>query len=138
MIEVTAIAKRFGKTEAVREVSFAVKPGQCLGLLGPNGAGKTSSLRMVSGLLRADRGDISIDSIDVTKHPITAQRKLGVLPDNYGLYQRLTAAENIHYMGQLHGIDKRTLASRLQQLARRWICTISSGVKLVAFPRVSE
>lgn len=117
MIQVTELAKSFGATRAVNNVSFAVKPGETLGLLGPNGAGKTSSLRMLCGLLTPDSGSISIDDIDAVANPIGGQKKLGVLPDNCGLYTRLTAAENIRYFAELHGMPQTAIGTRIQALA---------------------
>lgn len=117
MIEVQGLQKSFGTTHAVKEVSFSVQPGTSLGLLGPNGAGKTSSLRMLCGLIRPDAGHLSIDGINVLKDPVAAQKKLGVLPDNCGLYTRLTAAENIQYFAQLYGLKKAHTQHRISVLA---------------------
>ncbi|BCD97954.1 ATP-binding cassette domain-containing protein [Marinagarivorans cellulosilyticus] len=119
MINVEHIQKSFGNTLAVRDVSFSVQPGQTLGLLGPNGAGKTSSLRILCGLLTPDSGRVHIDGIDVIKHPVEAQKKLGVLPDNCGLYTRLTAAENLRYFAQLYGLSKSHTQYRIQVLAQQ-------------------
>jgi sodium transport system ATP-binding protein len=117
MIIVEHIQKNFGTTAAVRNVSFTVAPGQTLGLLGPNGAGKTSSLRILCGLLTPDKGHVTIDGIDVIKHPVKAQKKLGVLPDNCGLYTRLTAAENLRYFAELYGLSKQHTTLRIKTLA---------------------
>lgn len=119
MIEVIGLQKRFGQTQAVEAVSFSVQPGASLGLLGPNGAGKTSSLRMLCGLITPDAGSITIDGINVLKQPLAAQKKLGVLPDNCGLYTRLTAAENIHYFAQLYGLNRKHAQHRIEWLAKQ-------------------
>lgn len=119
MINVECIQKKFGATTAVRNVSFSAAPGQTLGLLGPNGAGKTSSLRILCGLLTPDAGEVHIDGIDVVKHPVEAQKKLGVLPDNCGLYTRLTAAENLDYFAQLYGLSKPQTKHRISVLAQQ-------------------
>lgn len=119
MISVKNIAKRFGQQRAVVDVSFEVKPGEILGLLGPNGAGKTSSLRTISGLISPDNGSVHVDNIDVSKHPLLAQNKLGVLPDNCGLYTRLTAAENIRYFAELYGMKKAVTQQRIQALSEQ-------------------
>jgi sodium transport system ATP-binding protein len=116
MIKVEHIQKRFGSTLAVKDVSFEAKPGESLGLLGPNGAGKTSSLRILSGLIKPDDGTVFIDEIDVTRSPLQAQKKLGVLPDNCGLYTRLTAAENIRYFAELYGMPRKRIKERLAAL----------------------
>ena len=119
MISVENIAKCFGQHHAVVDVSFDVKPGEVLGLLGPNGAGKTSSLRMISGLIQPDSGQVHVDGVNVSEHPLLAQKKLGVLPDNCGLYTRLTAAENIHYFAELYGMKKAAIKQRIHDLAEQ-------------------
>ena len=78
MIEVRNLGKRFGEVVAVDDVSFAARDGQVTGLLGPNGAGKTTTLRVLYGLLRADRGDVLVDDVNVTTQPQDAQRRMGV------------------------------------------------------------
>ena len=96
---------------AVDGVSF-VAPGRARspGCSGPNGAGKTTSLRMVSALVRPDRGHAEVDGFDTaTRSRMQVLRRLGVLPDARGLYPRLTARENVRYYGRLHGLDGEPL-----------------------------
>ena len=116
MIAVSGLLKRFGAVTAVNGVDFRAADGTITGLLGPNGAGKTTTLRMLYGVMRPDAGSIQIDSVDAVASPQLAQSHLGVLPDGYGLYPRLTAREHIHYFGQLHGITGTRLRQRAQQL----------------------
>jgi sodium transport system ATP-binding protein len=116
VIDVAALEKRFGVVTAVDGVSFRASDGQVTGLLGPNGAGKTTTLRMLYGVLRPDRGTIHVDGVDATNRPLDAQARLGVLPDVYGLYPRLTAREHIRYYGELQGLDRPTLAERTEEL----------------------
>jgi len=116
MIQVTELNKRFGDVVAVDDVSFSARDGAITGLLGPNGAGKTTSLRMIYGLFRPDRGQATIDGIDIARRPRAARRLLGALPDARGLYPRLTARENVRYFGQLHGLAKAPLERRIDEL----------------------
>ena len=118
MIEANKIAKRFGKVEAVREVSFAAKNGKVTGLLGPNGAGKSTTLRIIYGLLAPDSGSTTIDGIDVQNDRIAAQEIMGVLPDAHGLYVRLTAREHIEYFGRLHNVPEEKLSNRTEDIFR--------------------
>lgn len=117
MIEINGLKKSFGEVEAVRGISFKAKDGQITGLLGPNGAGKTTTLRMLYTLLKPDEGTILIDGMDPHQEPIEVKRKLGVVPDSRGLYTRLSARENIRYFGQLHGVDKKKIEERIEELA---------------------
>lgn len=119
MIQAAGLHKRFGQVVAVDDVSFTAADGSITGLLGPNGAGKTTTLRMLYTLLPPDRGHIQVDGLDPADSPLAVRRRLGVLPDARGLYQRLTARENIRYFGQLHGLDGAALEQRIDDLAAR-------------------
>ncbi len=116
MIEAAGLCKRFGAVEAVRDVSFVAHDGQITGLLGPNGAGKSTTLRMLYGVLGADAGKASVDGIDIRGEVSAARARLGVLPHATGLYQNLTARENIAYFGALHGMARAPLAARIEEL----------------------
>lgn len=110
------IEKSFGrKTKTVKALdglSFNALDGEITGILGPNGAGKTTCLRTLYGLLSADQGYATIDNISVTEQPILARSKLGIFPDKFGLYERLTAYEQIDYFASLHGLsgDRKKIA----------------------------
>lgn len=116
MIEVTSLRKSFGDVVALRDVSFRADNGNVTGLLGPNGAGKSTTLRVLYGLLRPDGGAARIDDIDIAKKTRAAQQRIGVLPDNHGLYARLTAREHIHYFGRLQRVDPEKLEARANEL----------------------
>lgn len=119
MIEAHKLRKTFnkGKVVAVDEVSFTARDGQITGLLGPNGAGKTTTLRMLYTLLKPDSGTMTVDGIDPLADPIGVKARLGVVPDSRGLYDRLTARENIRYYGRLQGLSKATIESRTNHLS---------------------
>jgi sodium transport system ATP-binding protein len=116
VIDVVALEKKFGPVTAVGDVSFTAGDGRVTGLLGPNGAGKTTTLRMLYGVMRPDRGSITVDGVNATSSPLAAQARVGVLPDVYGLYPRLTAREHIRYFGELHGMGRAALAERTEEL----------------------
>ena len=116
MIEASALSKRFGAIDAVREVTFRAADGEITGLLGPNGAGKSTTLRMLYGVLTPDGGSARIDAIDIRGETSEARGRLGVLPHTPGLYGNLTARENIHYFGALHGLPKVRVRERTAEL----------------------
>jgi sodium transport system ATP-binding protein len=116
MITVENLHKRFGEVRAVDGVSFTAPDGAVTGLLGPNGAGKTTTLRMLYTLIRPDAGAIAIDGVDAVRDPQGARFALGVLPDQSGLYPRLTAREHIAYFGELQGITGDELRTRTEHL----------------------
>jgi sodium transport system ATP-binding protein len=116
MIVVKNLKKSFGKVKAVNGVSFEARNGEITGLLGPNGAGKTTILRMLYSLLPPDEGEIRIDGMDPRRDAMAIKRTLGVIPDSRGLYARLTARENISYFGELHGMNRPSIAQRIKEL----------------------
>lgn len=121
MIETRKLTKSFRvgrqRIEAVRQVSFTAEDGQITGLLGPNGAGKSTTLRMLYTAYKPDHGGAFIDAMDVLKKPLEVRRRLGVLTHGAGIYERLTARENIRYFGQLHGMSGAVLDRRIDELA---------------------
>ncbi len=119
MIEANDLTKSFGATKALDGLSFSSRDGRVTGLLGPNGAGKTTALRILYGLLNADSGTVTVDGADTVRDSLDAKRRLGALPDIQGLYQRLTARENIHYFGRLHGLEENLLKERTNELIER-------------------
>jgi sodium transport system ATP-binding protein len=115
MIDAEHLQKSFRAKTAVQDVSFTAIDGAVTGVLGPNGAGKTTTLRMLSGLIRPDRGTVVIDGCDVSADPRRALATLGVLPDQSGLYGRFTAREHIRYFGALHGLRGADLERRIER-----------------------
>jgi sodium transport system ATP-binding protein len=101
---------------AVTRVSFTARDGEITGLLGPNGAGKSTCLRMLYGVLTPDSGSARIDGIDIRGETSAARAHLGVLPHAAGLYNNLTARENISYFGSLQGMEHGRLGTRTAQL----------------------
>jgi sodium transport system ATP-binding protein len=127
MIEVKNLLKQFGTApnlvKAVNNVSFTAQDGQITALLGPNGAGKTTTLRMVSSLVKSDGGQTLLDGKNSQStnmsEVLQAKARLAMLSDARGLYQRLSAAENINYYGELHGVSKADIKARTAALAKQ-------------------
>ena len=122
MIRIEQVSKQFGGNkkqpliQALRQVSFHLRDGEITGLLGLNGAGKSTLMRLIYGLLRPTEGEVFINGISVSKSPDAARKQLGVLPDDTGLYKRLTARENIRYFGELQGLSGAALENNINQL----------------------
>ncbi len=116
MIEIRGLAKSFGDLRVVEDVSLVARDGEITGLIGPNGAGKTTMFRLICTILRPDRGTILIDGIDGRHDPLAARRRLGVLPDIRALYPRLSAREHLRYFGELHGLGRDAIDSRIAEL----------------------
>lgn len=118
MLEVNHISKSFKQVQALASASFQAQNGQITGLLGPNGAGKTTALRIIFGLLQADQGQVLIDGIDPAKEPLLVRSKLGILTDQFGLYERLSTREHLQYFGRLHQMSEARIASRIQDISK--------------------
>lgn len=116
MIQVTHLRKTFGSVVAVDDVSFEAPDGKITGLLGPNGAGKTTTLRVIYSLLQPDQGTALVDGLDTRERSVEVRRLIGALPDNQGLYPRLTSRENIRYFGRLHGLEGKDLEDSIDQM----------------------
>jgi len=117
MIEVSNLRKYFGSVKAVDGVSFRAEDGKITGLLGPNGAGKSTTLRILYTAFKPDAGTALIDNLDVTIDKLGVRSSIGVLTHGAGIYERLTAYENIRYFGELHGMSGKELKMRIGQLA---------------------
>lgn len=104
---------------ALDNVTFDLHDGKITGLLGLNGAGKSTLMRLIYGLLTPTKGEIWIDQLAVSQSAEAARRQLGVLPDDTGLYKRLTARENIRYFGELHAVESSLLENNIEQLIQR-------------------
>lgn len=119
MIEVQQVRKQFGQVQALDGLTFSAPEGQITGLLGPNGAGKTTCLRTIYGLLKPDSGQALIDGFNAGIQPLEARRHIGIFPDKFGLYERLTAREQVSYFAALHGLDGAANAQAVQQTLER-------------------
>ncbi len=116
MILVEALGKTFGGAPVLRDVSFAVSPGEVFGLLGPNGAGKTTTLRILATLLSPTQGRAVVGGFNVVREPERVRRLIGVVGGGMGLYDRLTGRETLRYFGQLYGLTKRQVNVRIDEL----------------------
>jgi len=120
MIEVAEVSKRFGAgskvVQALDKVGFTLRNGITTALLGPNGAGKTTLLRLLVGLLQRDSGRIRIDGVDPAQEPVRVRKHIGFLTDQFGLYDRLSTREHLHYFGALNDLDKAAVDKRIAEV----------------------
>ncbi|WP_373975984.1 LPS export ABC transporter ATP-binding protein [Chitinibacter sp. SCUT-21] len=112
------LQKSYKKRTVVRDVSLEVSSGEVVGLLGPNGAGKTTSFYMIVGLVKMDQGTIELDGVDVSSQPIHKRARLGLgyLPQEASIFRKMTVAENIKSVLELHYSDKMQIDERLDAL----------------------
>ena len=104
---------------SVNGLTLHVSEGEFFGLLGPNGAGKTTTLSILAGLLSFDRGTVHLCGLDIRRDRARIRPLIGVVPQDIALYPELTAAENLHFFGRMHGLPTRTLRERIDTDAGR-------------------
>lgn len=132
MIQAKNITKRFGNVKAVDDLTFSVASGEVVGFLGPNGAGKTTTLRILTGFLSADRGTALIDGIDIGKDPVSAQQKIGYLPENNPLYKNMHPGEFLDLAARLHRIPAHEKQDAMDFAVR------SVGIEKVYYRPIGE
>ncbi len=109
-IEVKNLLKQYGEQKAVNDISFNVNKGEIVGFLGPNGAGKSTTMKMITGYLHPDGGEINVAGIDVRKQSLEAKKKIGYLPESNALYYDMYIREYLAFIGEIHGISNKPLA----------------------------
>jgi ABC-2 type transport system ATP-binding protein len=107
MIAVENLHKAYGDRVALEEVTFTVPKGEIFGFVGPNGAGKTTTIRILATLNSADSGEATIGGIPVHEAPGDVRNLIGYMPDFFGVYDRLTAAEYLEFYAACHGVARR-------------------------------
>ncbi|MEN6535866.1 MAG: ABC transporter ATP-binding protein [Bryobacteraceae bacterium] len=110
------LTRRFGDITAVHRLSFEVTQGQICALFGPNGSGKSTTLKMFTGLLPQSGGEMEVCGFDPSRHPADLKRRIGVLPEDLGLFDDLTVEEHLRLVGDVYGLDKQVAHSRTEQL----------------------
>ncbi|MET3450991.1 ATP-binding cassette domain-containing protein [Curtobacterium sp. 1544] len=116
MLTIDGVTKQYGDRRVLDDVTFTVGDGRLTGFVGGNGAGKTTTMRILLGVLQADAGTVSIDGATIGP---ADRRRFGYMPEERGLYPKMPVSEQITYFARLHGVDKRTAASRTTDLLDR-------------------
>ena len=114
MIEVDNLTKSYEGHWAVRGVSFGVAEGDIFGFIGPNGAGKTTSIRIISTLLDPTSGSVKVGGRSVTGDAEAVRRLIGFMPDNFGVYERITVWEYLDFFAAAYGLDRRARAAAIE------------------------
>ena len=138
MIEIQGLSRSYGDLRAVDDVSFEIGRGEVVGLLGHNGAGKTTIMKMLTGFLEPDAGEIRVDGLDIATQRRAVQGRIGYLPENCPLYPEMTVIDYLDHQAALHGVgpDDRPAAIRgalerteLTAKATATIATLSRGYR---------
>jgi ABC-2 type transport system ATP-binding protein len=110
------LVRKFGKTVAVDHVDLSIHAGEFYGLLGQNGAGKTTTIKTIVGLLRPNQGTVGIGEFNTWESPTEVKARIGVLPEEFNLYERLTGAELLDFTAAMHGLEREEARRRRNEL----------------------
>lgn len=134
MIEINNVSKSYnGKTKAVDSLNLTIPEGVIFGFLGPNGAGKSTTIKMITGILNADSGDIKINGVSIKDKPIEAKRQFGYVPDNPDMFLRLKGLEYLNFMADIYDVPKEVRKERIQNLAKRFELSDALGDRIQSY-----
>lgn len=121
MIEIKNVSKSYNKNKVViNHLSLNIKDGEIFGFLGPNGAGKTTLIKMMTGILEIDEGDIVINKKSIIKNPIEAKKTMGLIPDNPDMFISLKGIEYLNFIGDIYGVSKEERITRIKILSEKF------------------
>ncbi len=121
MIELKNVSKKYNKTDKVIDnMNLQIKNGEIFGFLGPNGAGKTTTIKMITGILEIDEGEIFIDGKSIIKEPIEAKKLLGLVPDNPDIFLKLKAIEYLNFIADMYEISTEKRKERIDKLSKEF------------------
>ena len=116
VIEIRELTKKYGNLVAVDHITYDIPEGQIFGLLGPNGCGKTTTILMLMGLIAPTEGTALVNGYDIIKEPLEARRNVGLLTDNVGLYDNMTAKQNLAFFAELADVKDSEALHRIDKL----------------------
>jgi ABC-2 type transport system ATP-binding protein len=138
IIEVSDLTKFYRDFPAINHISFEVKQGEIFGFLGPNGAGKTTTIKMLTGLIQPTEGTATIQGKDIRTQIVEIKKTIGVVTEDSNLYDELSVADNLRFVGQLYGVSRLDREERIGELLKRFdleskreakFATLSKGMK---------
>lgn len=116
MLEIKNLEKNFGNFRALKGVNLQVSEGEIFGFVGPNGAGKSTTMKIVSGLLLADGGEVYVNNVDALKHSNKLKEMIGYMPDYIGVYENLKTTEYLEFYGSIYGVVGKTARKKALEL----------------------
>lgn len=121
MIELQSVFKAYNDSYyAVDNVSLVIPKGEIFGFLGPNGAGKTTTIKIITGILKADQGQVTINGVNIATDPILAKQQFGYVPDNPDMFLRLKGIEYLNFMADMYDVPRDVRKERIEQLSVRF------------------
>ena len=121
MIEIKNVSKSYVKgKKSIDNLNLEIKNGEIFGFLGPNGAGKTTTIRMITGILDADEGEILIDGNNIKKNPLKAKKSFGFVPDSPDMFLKLKGIEYLNFMADIYDIDVQSRKNKIEELTKKF------------------
>ena len=121
MIEIKNVSKSYVKgKKSVDSLNLNIENGEIFGFLGPNGAGKTTTIRMITGILEPDEGDIFVDGNSIKKEPIEAKRNFGFVPDNPDIFLKLKGIEYLNFLAKVYNVPDEEKNIRIEELTKKF------------------
>ena len=135
MISMEHVTKSYAKStvKAVDDIQLHVKRGEVFGFIGPNGAGKTTTIKMLTGILPPDRGQIKINGFDIQTQPVEAKRCFGYAPDSHQVYDRLTGLEYLNFIGDMYGVAKADRQRQIEKYLTMFDLTKAAGAQIKSY-----
>ena len=134
MIEIKNVTKTYGRSAlAVDDLSFTVQDGEIVGFIGPNGAGKTTTIRMLTGILRPDGGEIRINGIPMAPDALEAKRIVGYISDNPDMFLKLTGYEFVGFMADIYGVSEADRKERTAYFTEQFGMTEVMGDRMQSY-----
>ena len=133
MIEIKHVTKTFGTKKAVDDLDLTIPTGEIIGFIGPNGAGKTTTIKMMTGVLNPDEGDILINGKSIQKEPLEAKRQFGLVPDSPDMFLRLKGIEYLNFMGDIYEVDTQVRQQRIEALAETFEMIEALNDKILSY-----
>ena len=119
MIEIKNVSKAYKKDKNVIDnISLTINDGEIFGFIGPNGAGKTTTIKMITGILGIDRGDIFIDGKSITNNPLEAKKNFGFVPDTPDMFLKLKGIEYLNFMADIFKVNNKDRLERINKLSK--------------------
>ncbi len=134
MIEIKNVTKIYGgKNKAVDGLSITIPTGEIVGFIGPNGAGKTTTIRMMTGVLTPDEGEILLNGTDIVKEPLNAKKQFGIVPDNADIFLRLKGIEYLNFMGDIYDVASSERKQRIEDMAKTFEMEHALNDKILSY-----
>lgn len=135
MISIEHVSKSYAKSsvKAVDDINLHVKRGEVFGFIGPNGAGKTTTIKMLTGILQPDQGQVKINGYDIQSQPVEAKRCFGYAPDSHQVYDRLTGLEYLNFIGDMYGISKEKRQAQIEKYLTMFDLTKAAGSQIKSY-----